>query len=65
MQLELTDTERTLVLSALEAYRRIKAAEGKLALQKALKVSKEESQGLDEKYQRLHALNVSLQERLR
>ena len=64
MQLELTDTERKLVLSALEAYRCIKAAEGKLASQKALKVSKEESQRLNEKYQRLYALNVSLQQRL-
>jgi hypothetical protein len=63
MTLELSDTERKLLLAALEVYRRVKGAEGKLTEQRCRSVDID-GPDIRARYQRLHDLNVALQERL-
>lgn len=64
MNVQLTDSERRAILGALDAYRRIKGAEGKLATQKLLKADRAASERLAARYRTLDTLVTSLHKRL-
>lgn len=62
--MELTATERKLMISALETYRKIKGAEGKLKEHAALRTSKEDAQSVITSYNRLQECIATLQKKL-
>lgn len=64
MDVQLTSAEQRAIVAALDAYRRIKGAEGKLAVQRLLKADKHASERLAAQYAALDSLVTKLHKRL-
>jgi hypothetical protein len=64
MHLELTNKERCALLGALEVYRRVKGAEGKLAAQRLIKTDKNAATQTSARYAALLDVVTNLNARL-
>ncbi len=65
MNLELTEAERLMLVSALEFYRLKKGAEGKLACHALLLKDRPAAESLEQKYVRLQGMISSVNSRLK
>lgn len=64
MQLDISRAERLALLGALEAYRRIKGAEGKLASQRELQRDRANAKKIEASYGQLATVITGLQTKL-